>query len=79
MESKMTDTPIEFLRALEKAKRERDLSAQMIKHYTDDWVKAQRKYIEMLEFIGDRCDECYGLGKDPANPNLPCPFCKRRK
>jgi hypothetical protein len=50
----MSEIPIEFRRELEKAKRDRDFASGMIKNYTDQWLKAQLKYIEMLEFIEGR-------------------------
>ena len=50
----MIEVPVEFLRDLEKVKRERALASDMIKFYTLKWVGWQKKYIEMLDFIERR-------------------------
>jgi hypothetical protein len=47
----MKDVPIEFQKDLEKAKRDREFASTMLKHYTDQWLKAHLKYTSMLDFI----------------------------
>ena len=56
------DVPEEVKKAYWAAVRDRDRAASMIKAYTDSWVKAQEKIIELEQYI-------FGRGKDDANRN----------
>ena len=45
------NVPIEFRKVYQKAVKDRDFACEMLKNYTDHWMKAQAKIIELEEFI----------------------------